>query len=126
MKNTVMMKLALASGIASTIFALAPICGNASDFGVASKAVVRYLDLDLTTEAGARTLFRRLMKAANEVCPVDENTHYRNRIEHTCVYATMTTAVGNLNSPALSKLYASWTGVKVATHVDEPALAVLK
>jgi len=60
------------------------------------------------------------------VCPVDENTHYRNRIEHTCVYATMNTVVHNLNSPALLRFYADWIGIKVTTHADEPTMALLK
>ncbi len=126
MKNTIKMKLALASGIASTIFALAPICGNASDFGMPSKAVVKYSDLDINTEAGARALFHRLMKAADEICPVDATTHYLNRIENTCVYATMTTAVRNVNSAALSKFYAARTGINVATHGGERSLAMQK
>lgn len=126
MKNTIKMKISLALGYAAAIVALAPICGNASDFGMPSKAVVKYSDLDINTEAGARALFHRLMKAADEICPVDATTHYLNRIENTCVYATMTKAVRDVNSAALSKFYAARTGIKVATYADERSLAMQK
>ena len=103
MKNTIKMKFALAAGLAAAIVALAPICGNAADLGTPSKAVVSYSDLDLSTEAGARTLFHRLMKAADAVCPMEAAGLDLNHIENTCVYATMTKAVRNVNSAALSK-----------------------
>jgi len=63
LKNTIKMKFSLALGLATAIFALAPICVNASGFGMPSKAVVSYSDLDLNTEAGARTMLHRLIKA---------------------------------------------------------------
>jgi len=111
LKNTIKMKFALAAGLASTIIALAPLCGNASDLGMPMKAAVSYSDLDLNTEAGARALYHRLAKAADDVCPVDSTTLELHRIYKSCVNAAMGAAVRNVNRAALSKFYASRTGI---------------
>lgn len=118
MKNTVKMKLALVSGLASAIVALTPICSNAADLGETSKAAVSYADLDLNTEVGAHTLFHRLTRAADEVCPQDSSTLELHRIYKTCVNAAMSAAVRNVNRAGLSKIYAARTGITVEPQLS--------
>jgi UrcA family protein len=112
------MKLAFASGLASTIVALAPICSHASDLGETMKAAVNYADLDLNTDAGARTLYHRLTKAADEVCPADSSTFEQHRIYKTCVKAAMSAAVRDVNREGLSKIYAARTGITVEPQLS--------
>ncbi len=118
MKNTLKMKLAFASGLASTIVALAPICSHASDLGETMTAAVSYADLDLNTDAGAHTLFHRLTKAADQVCPQDSSTFEQHRIYRTCVNAAMSAAVRNVNRAGLSKIYAARTGITVEPQLS--------
>jgi UrcA family protein len=111
------MKFSLASGLASAIFALVPIYGYAADFGT-TKMAVSYSDLDLSTEAGASTLFHRLTLAADEVCPMDSTTLELHRIYKTCVNASLGNAVRNVNRATLSKLYTERSGFTVKTELS--------
>lgn len=118
MQNTVKMKCILASGLAAAIVALTPIRGHASDWDMASTAVVSYADLNLSTEAGARTLYFRLTKAADQVCPDDSTTLDLHRIYKTCVNEALGKVVRNMNIPTLSKLYTVRTGLAMETRLS--------
>jgi UrcA family protein len=115
LNKTVKTNFVLALGLASAIVALAPICSQAADL---DKAVVKYSDLDLNTEAGARTLYHRLTRAADEVCPMDSSTLELHRMYKACVNTALNTAVRNVNRATLSKLYTERTGLMVGTQLS--------
>lgn len=69
--------------------------------------VVRYGDLNLATESGARKLYHRLSVAAQAVCPVEDARQLAaldsNR---TCRANAIARAVHQINSPQLAALHA--------------------
>ena len=69
--------------------------------------VVRYGDLNLATEAGARKLYQRLSAAAQAVCPA-QDAHSLAQLEsnHTCRANAIARAVHEINSPQLAALHA--------------------
>ena len=67
--------------------------------------VVKYDDLNLATEAGARTLYRRLSTAAHEVCPFEDSKSLREiAYNNTCRAEAIARAVHDINSPQLATL----------------------
>jgi UrcA family protein len=73
----------------------------------APSLVVRYGDLDLTTDAGVRTLYRRLSIAAHEVCPFEDSKSLTQvAYNHTCRAEAVARAVHDINNPQLATLQA--------------------
>jgi len=73
----------------------------------APSLVVRYGDLDLTTDAGVQTLYRRLAVAAHEVCPFEDSKSLTQvAYNHTCRTEAIARAVHDINSPRLAALQA--------------------
>ncbi len=72
--------------IAATIGTFA--MSGAAHAAAADEAIgVRFADLDLTSQAGQRTLDRRIDKAARQVCGIDDvvtGTRVRSREAQTC------------------------------------------
>lgn len=79
-----------------------------NDVQVQSKAVY-FRDLDLSSRAGARTLFHRIRNAASEVCDprpahLDNLRDYRDYQDFArCEVDGINLAVAEVNSPALSR-----------------------
>jgi UrcA family protein len=70
--------------------------------------VVRYADLDLGSEQGARTLYRRILGAAEAVCPqADIRDLERSVQSHRCRQQAVARAVQNVSSPQLAAIYAA-------------------
>jgi UrcA family protein len=70
--------------------------------------VVRYADLDLTTEQGARTLYRRIVGAAETVCPqADIRDLARSAQSRSCRQQAIARAVQSVSSPQLAAIYAA-------------------
>jgi UrcA family protein len=94
-------------------------CSLAGALGVAQAAtpddaaptiVVRYGDLNLATEAGARALYQRLSIAAREVCPLEDSKSLAQMAySHTCRSQAIARAVHDINSPQLAALQAGHT-----------------
>jgi len=65
---------------------------------------VKYGDLNLATERGARILFARIQVAADEVCPAVEDNRALGQIKaHTlCVRGAVSRAVEQVDSPRLA------------------------
>ncbi len=118
MRNAVKMNLKFASALACAVAAFAPAYAQAADFDKDSQVVVRYSDLDLRTEAGARTLLSRLNRAADSVCPDDSISLVRHLRYKTCVNQAVGGAVRSANLDALNKLYAERTGLNAETHLS--------
>jgi UrcA family protein len=90
-------------------FALAPVA-RASDAGTdVPRLEVKYSDLDLATEQGARTLYRRIATAARGVCPRGEGSIIpkMDEISRTCINEAISRAVREVNSPRLAEVEAA-------------------
>ncbi len=63
-------------------------------------ATVRYDDLDLTTEAGARTLYQRIVTGARRVCPDDQSRSSKlARAVRQCREAAIDGAISQIGNP---------------------------
>jgi UrcA family protein len=73
----------------------------------APSATVRYDDLNLATEQGAHTLYRRIATVAKQVCP-DGDIRDLSRLAHAqaCQKEAIERAVRAVNSPHLAAAYA--------------------
>lgn len=68
---------------------------------------VHYQDLDLSTENGAATLYRRIAIAAKQVCPsTDTRLLHDKKIAEKCIDSAIERAVADVNSPQLARLSA--------------------
>jgi len=69
---------------------------------------VRYGDLDLTNEAGAHTLYHRLVVAARQVCPDGYSRDFSTlRVVQACRNQAIVNAARQIPSPQLAALVAS-------------------
>ena len=76
----------------------------------APTARVRFADLNLNTDAGARTLYRRIENAAALVCPdVDSRELARAAHGRACQQDAVERAVHAIGSPKLAAVYATAT-----------------
>jgi len=68
--------------------------------------VVRFSDLDVSGNEGATALYRRLKGAAETVCaPLDDREVARHMAFKACVQRAISTAVAQVNRPALTRYY---------------------
>lgn len=66
---------------------------------------VKFDDLNITTPAGAKALYRRIQAAAVEVCPLEMAYNLQMERSHrACVDHAIDNAVKKVNSPALTDL----------------------
>jgi UrcA family protein len=73
---------------------------------VLAKKVTYYGDLNLETEAGAKFLYARLRRAAQDVCsPYQSDELARKRVWQTCVERSLSDAVGRINKPLVTALH---------------------
>jgi len=83
-----------------------------SDAPLAS--VVHFQDLDVSSVEGARRLYARLRRAANEVCEPLENASVGSASEHrACVTKVIEDAVADINQPILSEYHRSHTKSRI-------------
>jgi UrcA family protein len=91
------------------------VCGGllttarAADDGVL-KETVSFADLDISKPAGAKTLYGRIVTAANHVCRESASRDVFNRDgfkECRCVDLAIDKAVKDVNAPALSALWSA-------------------
>jgi UrcA family protein len=67
---------------------------------------VRFADLDLSTAAGARTLYGRITGAASLVCRYEETF----KLERECQARAIDNAVREIGSPLLASVHGAATG----------------
>jgi UrcA family protein len=80
------------------------VTARAADEGLPSRRV-SYADLDISKPAGAKVLYRRIVKAANEVCDSPGlKTLGTAQVINSCVNHAIDKAVKDVGSPALSAL----------------------
>lgn len=98
--------LSAAAAITLTMVALAAVQPAQASETTFSTIAVTYADLDLGTEAGARTLYRRLKMAASHVCgSVDHRDLSRDRIWQQCHDQALDDAVAHVGAPTLLALH---------------------
>jgi UrcA family protein len=77
---------------------------RAADDGL-PKERVSYADLDISKPAGAKTLYHRIVAAANRVCSVDTRMYIpTQKGVRECTDTAIDKAVKDVGSPALSAL----------------------
>jgi UrcA family protein len=77
---------------------------RAADPGLPSEKV-SYADLDISKPAGAKTLYRRIVSAANRVCSVNSYTYtLTEKGVRECTDQAIDKAVKDVGSPALSAM----------------------
>jgi UrcA family protein len=86
----------------ATVCALA----NAATPGGPAHRVVRFADLDLTRPADVAALYQRIRVAARDVCrPLSERDLTLLAASRPCVVDAIGRAVGDINSPTLSRYH---------------------
>lgn len=97
----VMLSTALAAGLLCTLSA------EASPPADETPAItVKYADLDLSTTTGAHRLYRRIVVAAQRVCPSDVTMDlHRLAIVQACRADAIARAVQAVNSPKLAAVH---------------------
>lgn len=95
--------------IAAALFTLAAAVANASSATVDVPSVeVSYGDLNLATPEGNRALYRRIVTAAEKVCPTTSAPGARFSSSHrTCVNEAIERAVSDSNSEQLAEVHAA-------------------
>ena len=101
---------AMAAALLSFITALPAHAGAAPDPGLVPQVVVRYGDLNVETEAGALTLYERIVGAARRVCP-SARVRDLGRIQavHTCREESVARAIAAANIPRLAAIQTART-----------------
>jgi UrcA family protein len=69
--------------------------------------VVRYSSDALETDSGAKALYRRLARAAQDVCPSPSNTRILNPVIAKCREDAITGAVNKIHNQRLAAVHAA-------------------
>ncbi len=94
------------------------LCGSALADGNTDRTpsmAVNYSDLNLKSQAGVAALYKRLARAASEVCQLPQGTHQiviESQLK-ACRADTTDRAVMQANLPALTAMHCEKTGRKV-------------
>jgi UrcA family protein len=107
--NTSHIRLSFASLAALAAIACGSAPASAGDEYVTHSVKVSFADLNLSSEAGAATLYQRIRGAARTVCSPNpgERPPERYRDWKQCYETAINNAVGKVNSPLLSALHSS-------------------
>ena len=89
--------------------------------GYAVSRTVKYDDLDLNSQAGAKKLYRRLETMARTVCDARRayDPEYIKAVIRPCLITSVANAVKDVNAPLLTAYYQQQTGeqaMKVAAE----------
>ncbi len=74
--------------------------------GDVPSVVVRYRPASLTTDSGTRTLYRRLVDAAEATCPTSPGTRFVSLAVRECRDQAVARAVRQIGNPGLAALHA--------------------
>jgi UrcA family protein len=78
--------------------------------------VVKYQELNLGSQAGVETLYKRIHVAARHVCGVDGSKDLASaRVSDECIEQAEARAINKVNAPTLTAYYQMKTGRPVAT-----------
>jgi UrcA family protein len=73
------------------------------------RQVVKYSPATLNTDAGVRSLYHRIVKAAEEVCPTPSGTRFVPTGVAECRAQSVARAVRQIDNPHLAALYAEYS-----------------
>jgi UrcA family protein len=76
---------------------------------VTRSTIVKFGDLDLTSDEGARTLYQRITRAAGRMC-VDASDRFPQFEYRNCVQRAVNDAVAKVNRQTLYAVHQSRTG----------------
>lgn len=108
------MQLKITALLAASMLAAAA-AANAADTQVRGNVgeqalAINYSDLDLSSEAGNRILYKRIRAAAEKVCPVERITGSRLPVhDRQCIEEAVAKAVNGIQSPKLAQMHATHT-----------------
>ncbi len=78
----------------------------AADEIVTKSQVVRFSDLNLSSDEGVRALYQRIRKAARQVCAQSTDwTQYERGGYRSCYFKAVNDAVDHVNRPALTAMH---------------------
>lgn len=106
--SKLVVRAAAAACALALTYAVTPVA-RADTFTDVPKIAVKYGDLNLATDAGARTLYRRIATAARQVCPAGEGSRILklDAMARTCIRESISRAVHEVNSPRLAEVAAA-------------------
>jgi UrcA family protein len=112
-------KSAFTSILIATTFGLAfahQVAAEPMSHGTTLSKTVRYSDLDISSEAGARSLLSRIRRAANYVCSGGDWVIQMNRgaAFQACVQRSSSRAVAELGNPVVTAMY-DGSAIRLAT-----------
>jgi UrcA family protein len=81
--------------------------GAGTVVGDVPEIVVHYSNDALATDSGTRTLYRRLERAAEQVCPMVSNTRIVSERVLECRREALTAAVNKIHNERLAALHAA-------------------
>jgi UrcA family protein len=91
-------------------FTLSMLTASAGDTIVTKSQVVRFSDLNLSSDDGVRTLYQRMRGAARLVCAdADRSLRLEQPNYQTCFKKAVGDAVSQVNQPALTAMHRSGT-----------------
>jgi UrcA family protein len=100
---------AAVASVAAAVALFSATVANAETSDVPS-VTVRYDDLDLATTHGAHMLYRRIVAAAEQVCPARTRDLAKLARAHSCQVNAVSRAVHDVNSPQLAAIYVRRVG----------------
>ncbi len=102
--NHRLLGLALVASLSASALAAGPVAAQAQDTGAGLAVSVRYSDLDINREAGARVMLKRIQWAASEACGGEPDLRVleRRMIYDRCRSQTIERAVTALNAPLVT------------------------
>jgi len=91
-----------------TTLTLASMSIRAADEIVTKSEVVRFSDLNLSSDAGIRTLYKRIRQAARKVCAqANDSVHLEQKNFRACQETAVAQAVSKVNRPSLTAMHNS-------------------
>jgi UrcA family protein len=95
----------LLSACAVTVLCATASVAKAADTPSTASVVVRFHDLDLRSESGARTLYRRIASAVRQVCPETDSRRLGDKAAAwSCQRQALDQAVASINNPQVAML----------------------
>jgi len=102
------MRIAMGAIAGCLLGALSAGAANAATLDEVPSLAVKYDAQSLATESGARTLYRHLVAASRQVCPMDTGRNLRlSAFIRSCQEESVARAINQINDPKLAAVYAS-------------------
>lgn len=110
-QRSLLASLALGSAL---LAATALAAGPADSISAARSVTVRYNDVNLTTFAGATTLYQRIQGAARLVCGGSGRSLFEQHAVRECYWNAVAQAVATVNNPTLTAVHQAREGQMTA------------